>query len=151
MKDTTAKAKDFIENTLKLLPEDHRDYGYFTKFLATYDTAEKLADTDEKAAILYTTAIRVASQLASILFRFNLLTEEAEKAFREFPPLEAAEEEYHSIAEPRMKHAEDIRAQLEATQDEQMEIDIFIQVVNGRPEEEARERIKGYKNRSVEK
>lgn len=151
MKDTTAKAKEFIENTLKLLPEDHRDYGYFTKFLDAYDIAEKLANTEEKAAILYATAVKVAHQLASILFRINLLDKESEKVYRELPLPETAEEEYHSIAEPRMKHAEDIRVQLEATQDEQMEIDIFIQVVNGRPEEEARERIKGYKNRSVEK
>lgn len=151
MKDTTAKVKGFIENTLKLLPEDNRDYGYFTKFLAAYDTAEKLADTDEKVAILYATAIRVAHQLASLLFRLNLLTEEAEKAFREFPLPETAEEELHAIAEPRMKHAEEIRAQLEETQNEQMEIDVFIQVVNGRSEEEARERINGYKNRSMEK
>lgn len=146
MKDTTAKAVKFVEETLKLLPEDNRDHGYFVKFLSAYETASKLADTEEKEAILYATAIKVAHQLASILFRFNLLTEEAEKDYREFPLPEEAEKEYHDIAEPRMNVVKDLKEKLAKTQDEQMEVDVFIQVVNGRSEEEAREKIAAYRN-----
>lgn len=145
MKDTTTKAVKFVEKALKLLPEDHRDHDYFVRFLGAYDNAEKIADNDEKAAILYSTAIRVSHQLASILFRLNLLTDEVEKEYREFPLPEDADEEYHNVASGRLKVAEDLRAKLNEAQDEQAEIDVFIQVVNGKTEEEAREKLNEYK------
>lgn len=149
MKDTTKKAVEYVKKNLAVLPEDNRDYGYFTKFLDSYENAVKLADTAEKEAILYATAIKVVHQLTSILFRINALTDDIEKEYREFPSPEKAEEEYIEAAKPRKDIAEDLRNKLEATQDEQIEVDVFIQVVNGKSEEEARQKIEEYKAQSA--
>lgn len=153
MKDTTTKAVEYIKEALKLLPKDNRDYGYFTKFLAAYERANEILDksvaddlTKEREAILYATAIKVAHQLSSILFRFNLLDEKTEKAYREFPLPEKAEEEYHAVADPRMEATKAAQEKVVAEQSKQAEIDVFVQVVNGRSEEEAREKIAAYRN-----
>lgn len=149
MKDTTTKAVEYVKKALFILPEDNRDYGYFTKFLDAYDNAEKLADTDEKVAILYATAVKVAHQITSILFRLNKLPEDLLKEYREFPLPEDAEKEYIEVSKPRKEKAEELQKKLAETQDEQIEVDVFIQVVNGVSEEEARQKIEDYKLQSA--
>lgn len=149
MKETTTKAVEYITNTLKLLPEDNRDYSYFTKFLTSYENATKLADTEEKDGILYATAIKVVHQLTSALFRLNLLDEKTEKAYREFPLPEDAEKEYLEVAKPRREASEALQKQIAEDQEKQMDVSVFIQVVNGRTEEEAREKVNAYNQTAV--
>lgn len=140
------EAKAYLEKLVKVLPEDHRDYGYFTKFLNSYENAKEMADTEEKKAILADAVVKVANQLTFIAFRDESLTEELEKEYRTLPKPEETTKALEEINQKRKESYEELRKANQKIQDEQDEIDIFQRVLGGMSKEDAEAKLEEYKN-----
>lgn len=140
------EAKAYLEKLVKVLPEDHRDYEYFTKFLNSYENAKGMADTDEKKAILADAVVKVANQLTFIAFRDEFLTEELEKEYRTLPKPEETTKALDAVNQKRRESYEELRKANQKAQDEQDEIDIFQRVLGGMSKEDAAAKLEEYKN-----
>lgn len=140
------EAKAYLEKLVKVLPEDHRDYEYFTKFLNSYETAKDMADNDEKKAIINDAVVKVANQLTFVMFREGLLTEELEKEFRTLPKPEETTKALEDAHQARKDRYEELRKMNQKAQDEQDEIDIFQRVLGGMTKEDAEAKLEEYKN-----
>ena len=140
------QAKAYLEKAIKVLPEDNRNHEYFAKFLNGMENAKDMADNDEKKAVMNDAAIKVATQLTFILFRYNTLTDELEKEYRALPSAEETEEASNKAHEARKERQEKALEVNKALQDEQNDFDIFQQVLGGLSKEEAEQKLEEYKN-----
>lgn len=144
--ETAEKAKSYIEEAVKILPEDNRNHEYFAKFLTSFDNAKELADNDEKKAIITDASVKVANQLTFIMFREGLLSDELEKAYRELPKIDETEKALEEAHAPRKERQEKALETNKALEDEQADIDVFQQVLGGRSVEEAKQKLEDYKS-----
>lgn len=144
--ETADKAKSYLEKAVKVLPEDNHNHGYFAKFLTSFENAKKIADNDEKKAYLADATVKVANQLSFILFRENLLTEDLEKEYRALPSAEETTKALEEANKVRKDKYEELAKMNKEAEDEQMDMDVFQQVLGGRSVEEAKQKLEDYKN-----
>ena len=144
--ETADKAKSYLEKAIKVLPEDNHNHDYFAKFLTSFENAKKIADSDEKKAYLADATVKVANQLSFILFRENLLTEELEKEYRALPSAEETTKALEEANKVRKDKYEELAKMNKEAEDEQMDMDVFQQVLGGRSVEEAKQKLEDYKN-----
>lgn len=144
--ETADKAKSYLEKAIKVLPEDNHNHDYFAKFLTSFENAKKIADNDEKKAYLADATVKVANQLSFILFRENLLTEDLEKEYRALPSAEETTKALEEANKVRKDKYEELAKMNKEAEDEQMDMDVFQQVLGGRSVEEAKQKLEDYKN-----
>lgn len=143
--ETADKAKSYLEKAVKVLPEDNHNHDYFAKFLTSFENAKKIADSDEKKAYLADATVKVANQLSFILFREDLLTEDLEKEYRALPSAEETTKALEEANKVRKDKYEELAKMNKEAEDEQMDIDVFQQVLGGRSVEEAKQKLEDYK------
>ena len=139
------QAKTYLEKLVKILPEDDKNYEYFAKFLNSYDTAKELADNDEKKAIATDAVVKTANQLTFMMFRDGTLTEELEKEYRALPKPEETTKAVEEVNKVRKDSYEELAKKNKEAEEQQKDIDIFIQVLGGLSKEEAEQKLEDYK------
>lgn len=139
------KARTYLEKAVKVLPEDNKNHDYFAKFLTNFDNAKKLADNEEKEALIADAIVKVSNQLTFILFREQLLTAELEAEYRELPKVDETEAALEKANKVRKDHYEELAKMNKEAEDEQAEIDVVTQVLGGRSVEEAKQKLEDYK------
>ena len=139
------QAKTYLEKAIKILPEDDKNYEYFAKFLNSYDTAKELADNDEKKAVATDAIVKTAHQLTFMLFRDDTLTEELEKEYRALPKPEETTKAVEGANKVRKDSYEELAKKNKEAEEQQKDIDIFLQVLGGLSKEEAEQRLEDYK------
>lgn len=144
--ETAEQAKAYIEKAIKVLPEDHHSYAFFSKFLKSFENAKELADNAEKEAILANAAVAVASRISMFLFIDELLSDELEKEYRTLPKPEETAKVLEEANKVRKDKYEELAKANKAAEDEQADIDMFQQVLGGRSVEEAKQKLEDYKN-----
>lgn len=144
--ETADKAKSYLEKAVKVLPEDNHNHDYFAKFLTSFENAKKIADSDEKKAYLADATVKVANQLSFILFRESLLTESLEKEYRALPSAEETTKALEEANKVRKDKYEELAKMNKEAEEEQMDMDVFQQVLGGRSVEEAKQKLEDYKN-----
>lgn len=135
--------KDFLKKA-SLLIEDEKDAKYFKDRKKAFQAAEKLADTDEKKAILWAQFGQTRNQLTFLLFRTEKLTKEIEAEFRALPPLEvltAAMGEFDAV---HKKEEDEFKEIARKKYEEEQKLDIFKAVCNGMSEEDAKAKLAEY-------
>lgn len=139
------QAKTYLEKLVKILPEDDKNYEYFAKFLNSYGTAKDLADNDEKKAIATDAVVKTANQLTFMMFRDGALTEELEKEYRALPKPEETTKAVEDANKVRKDSYEELAKKNKEAEEQQKDIDIFIQVLGGLSKEEAEQKLEDYK------
>lgn len=138
------QAKTYLEELVKVLPEDHHSHEYFTKFLNSYEVAKDIADNDEKKALLSDATVKVSNQLTFIMFRDGMLDDKLEKEYRELPKPEETTKTLEDINGLRKAHYEELAKLNKEAQDEQKDMDVFQQVLGGLSKEEAEKKLEDY-------
>lgn len=143
--ETAEKARTYLEKAVKVLPEDNKNHEYFAKFLTNFGNAKKLADNEEKEALITDAIVKVSNQLTFIMFREQLLTAELEAEYRELPKVDETEAALEKANKVRKDHYEELVKMNKEAEDEQAEIDVVTQVLGGRSVEEAKQKLEDYK------
>ena len=135
--------KDFLKKA-SLLIDDEKDAKYFKDKNKAFQAAEKLADTDEKKAILWAQFGSTRNQLTFLLFRTGKLTKEIEDEFRAMPPLEILTEAIGEFDAKRKEEEDKFKEYARKKYEEDQKLDIFKAVCNGMSEEEAKAKLAEY-------
>lgn len=135
--------KNFLKKA-SLLVKDEKDANYFKEKKKALQAAEKLADDDEKKAMLWGQYGMVRNQLAFLLFRTSDLTKEVEDEFRSLPPLEVLDATVKVFEEAHKKEEDEFKAFAQKKYEEEQKLDIFKAVCNGMSEEEAKAKLAEY-------
>ena len=135
--------KEFLKKG-SLLIDDEKDAKYFKEKKKAFQAAEKLADDDEKLAILWGQNGMIRNQLTYLLFRTNKLTKELEDEFRSLPPLEVLTETINVFDEKRKKEEDEFKEVARKQYDAEQKREIFKAVCNGMSEEDAKSKLAEY-------
>lgn len=139
------KEKDFLKKA-SLLIEDEKDAKYFKEKKKAFQAAEKLADDDEKKAILWGQYGMIRNQLTFLLFRTGKLTKEIEDEFRTLTPLEVLTEAIGEFDAAHKKEEEEFKEVARKQYEEEQKREIFKAVCNGMSEEDAKAKLTEYEN-----
>lgn len=137
--------KEFLKKA-SLLVEDEKDAKYFKDKKKAFQAAEKLADDDEKKAILWGQYGMTRNQLTFLLFRTKRLTPEVEEEFRALTPLEVITEAIGVFDAEHKKEEDEFREIARKQYAAEQKREIFKAVCNGMSEEEAKAKATEYEN-----
>lgn len=135
--------KEFLKKG-SLLIDDDKDAKYFKEKKKAFQAAEKLADDDEKKAILWGQYGMIRNQLTFLLFRTEKLTKELEEEFRALPPLEILTEAISVFDAEHKKEEEEFKEIARKQYDAEQKREIFKAVCNGMSEEDAKAKLADY-------
>lgn len=135
--------KEFLKKA-SLLIDDEKDAAYFKEKKKAFQAAEKLADTDEKWAILWGQYGMIRNQLVFLLFRTQKLTKELEDEFRALTPLEVLTEAIGQFDADRKVEEDRFKELARKKYEEDQKLDIFKAVCNGMSEEDAKAKLAEY-------
>lgn len=135
--------KEFLKKG-SLLIDDEKDAKYFKEKKQAFQAAEKLADTDEKWAILWGQYGMIRNQLTFLLFRTNKLAKELEDEFRTLTPLEVLTEAIGQFDAAHKEEEDRFKELAQKKYEEDQKLDIFKAVCNGMSEEDARAKLAEY-------
>lgn len=142
--ETADKAIKYLNEAIKMLPEDDENHATLAKFLNGVENAKGMADNDEKKAIVNDATVKLANQLSFILFKKDLLSDELAKEFKALPTAEDTTKALEEANAARKAEYEELAKRNEEAQNKQKEIDIFNQVLGGLSKEEAEKRYEEY-------
>lgn len=137
--------KEFLKKA-SLLVDDEKDAKYFKEKKKAFQAAEKLADDDEKKAILWGQYGMIRNQLTFLLFRTSKLTKEIEDEFRTLPPLEILTEAIGEFDAARKEEEDRFKEIARKKYEEEQKLEIFKAVCNGMSEEDAKAKLAEYEN-----
>lgn len=137
--------KEFLKKATPLL-DDEKDATYFKDKKKAFQAAEKLADTDEKKAILWGQYGMVRNQLTFLLFRTGKLTKEIEDEFRGLTPIEALTASIGEFDAARKEEEDKFKEIARTKYEEEQKLEIFKAVCNGMSEEDAKAKLTEYEN-----
>ena len=146
-------ANKVIRDGLALLPkemkEDFRAQANPEIFIdeAISNACGAVNENAEKIAMLKAYAVQEANRVASTLWRFNLITPELEKAYRELPSQQEMADQYNAFLDDRKARTDKIMADNKVIMDEKKEMDIFMGVVNGISAKESESKYNEYMKR----
>lgn len=148
--DTIKAANKVIKDGIALLPDDMKKD--FTAQMsqdifineAINNACGALNENEEKTAMLAAYAVQEANRVASTLWRFNLITPELEKAYRELPSQDEAAAAYNKFLDERKARVDKLMEEDKAIREERKEMDIFMGIVNGVPADESEKRYNEY-------
>lgn len=144
---------DQIEELLTFLRQnysklsDEADASSFKDILGYLETAKTLASDDKRLTCLYDAATKYVNQLAFRLFVEESLDEETAKRFRAFCPVKRVAEMARSYSEEDRAHADAITALQQEYMAEREDFDIFVAVIGGMSEEEAKAKQEAFRER----
>lgn len=136
--------KDYLKAASEALGKDDENAKYFNDRKHAIQAGEKLADTDEKKALIRYHLADVRNRITFLLFRLNKLTEELEAQFRSLPSIEEVARSVAAYKEAREKEQDKIKEQIDAVSAVENSLDIFKAVCNGMSEEDARANLAKY-------
>ena len=137
--------KEFLKKA-SLLVDDEKDAKYFKEKKKAFQAAEKLADDDEKKAILWGQYGMIRNQLTFLLFRTSKLTKEVEDEFRALPPLEILTEAIGEFDAARKEEEDRFKDYARRKYEDEQKLEIFKAVCNGMSEEDAKAKLTEYEN-----
>lgn len=137
--------KEFLKKATPLV-EDEKDAKYFKERKKALQAAEKLADDDEKKAILWAQFGQTRNQLVFLLFRTKRLTQEVEDEFRAMPPLEILTSAMGEFDAKRKEEEDKFKEIARKQYAKEQRLEIFKAVCNGMSEEDAKNRLSEYEN-----
>ena len=137
--------KEFLKKAT-LLVDDEKDAKYFKDKKKAFQAAEKIADTDEKKAMLWGQYGMIRNQLTFLLFRTGKLTKELEDEFRSLTPIEALTATIGEFDAARKEEEDRFKELARAKYEEEQKLEIFKAVCNGMSEEDAKAKLTDYEN-----
>lgn len=127
----------------KLTDEDQKKY--FEKVLASLDVAaDMVGDDEEKQVRIVDAAVKYVNQLAFILFRNGSISEEETAEFRELPAPEETSKKVREFEDAHQAKIDAINEQQKAIMDERKGLDLFLAIISGMSEEEAKAKMAQY-------
>lgn len=147
-------ALDIIKKGITLLPDDKQDmFRTQANKKMTYDAieeAEKVANTDERKALLEAFTLQTATQVITLLWQLQLLTKELENKFRALPPLDEAADKYAEFENDRTVRTNALVEKEREIGEEKRDIDIFKGVLNGMSSKKSEEAYDKYQKQALE-
>lgn len=144
---------DDIEALLTFLRKNHtklkdeNDVSSFSDIVGYLETAKGLASDNKRMTCLYDAATKYVNQLAFRLYVEESLDEEAADRFRRFKTVKTVAEMARAYSEEDKAHADAISSlQREYMQDREG-FDVFVAVIGGMSEEEARAKQEAFRER----
>lgn len=147
---------DAVESLLTFLRkngpklEDEADRNSFDEVTGFLETAKGMASDNKRMTCLYDAATKYVNQLAFRLYVENNLDEETTKIFRAFRTVKEVAQMARAYSEEDKAHADAITALQHEYMAEREDFDIFVAVVGGMSEEEAKQKQEAYKQRQAE-
>ena len=135
--------KEFLKKATLLL-DDEKDAAYFKDKKKAFQAAEKLADTDEKKAILWGQYGMIRNQITFLLFRTGKLTKEVEEEFRGLTPIEALTASIGEFDAARKEEEDKFKDYARKKYEDEQKLEIFKAVCNGMSEEDAKAKLADY-------
>jgi len=127
----------------KLTDEDQKKY--FEKVLSSLNVAAGMVgDDEEKQVRIVDAAVKYVNQLAFILFRNGSISEEETAEFRELPAPEETSKKVREFEDAHQAKIDAINEQQKAVMDERKDLDLFLAVISGMSEEEAKAKMAQY-------
>lgn len=127
----------------KLTDEDQKKY--FEKVLSSLDVAAGMVgDDEEKQVRIVDAAVKYVNQLAFILFRNGSISEEETAEFRELPAPEETSKKVREFEDAHQAKIDAINEQQKAIMDERKGLDLFLAIISGMSEEEAKAKMAQY-------
>lgn len=130
--------------------EDEADKESFEEVTGFLETAKGMASDNKRMTCLYDAATKYANQLAFRLFVEGNLDDETAEIFRAFRTVKEVAQMARAYSEEDKAHADAITALQRDYMTEREEFDIFVAVVGGMSEEEAKQKQEAYKQRQAE-
>lgn len=144
---------DEIEALLTFLRKNHtnlkdeNDINSFSDIIGYLETAKGMAHDNKRMTCLYDAATKYVNQLAFRLYVEESLDEETADHFSRFKTVKTVAEMARSYSEEDKAHADAISAlQREYMQDRE-DFDVFIAVIRGMSEEEAKAKQEAFRER----
>ena len=127
----------------KLTDEDQKKY--FEKVLSSLNVAAGMVgDDEEKQVRIVDAAVKYVNQLAFILFRNGSISEEETAEFRELPAPEETSKKVREFEDAHQAKIDAINEQQKAIMDERKGLDLFLAIISGMSEEEAKAKMAQY-------
>lgn len=149
--ETIKAANKIITKGLALLPdeakEDYKAQANKDLFVneAIANAMGAVNEDAEKTALLTAYAVQVANQVATTLWRLELLPDELEKEYRELPTLKEVADAYNEFTAARKKRMDEIMAEHKVVAEEEKELDIFKGIINGISAKDAEKKYNEFK------
>lgn len=150
MKENITKALKFVKENYK--DADSESVNFFDGVLGPFEKvvlSEEKVPSDEQMALADAQITRWTNQLAYILFRRGLLTQEKEAEFRGITPLEEVTEAYDKFNKERESRISEVMAKKKEIDNEIKENEIFNAMLGGMSEEEAVAKQEAYEQRNA--
>lgn len=144
---------DRIESLLTFLRQNHTklkdeaDASSFSDIIGYLETAKGMASDNKRMTCLYDAATKYVNQLAFRLYVEEGLDEETAKRFRDFDTVKSAAALARSYSEEDKAHADTISALQREYMADREDFDVFIAVIRGMSEEEAKAKQKAFRER----
>lgn len=149
LKEQIKAEKDFIKKGRDILKTEtfsDDDRKFFSDAKKANQTAEAIADTEEKMTLLLVQYAQIRNKMVFLLFRKNALTPELEKNFRSLPSIEDVAEMYKEFEKQHTAEREEIQKLIDKDREKEHKLDIFKGVLNGMSVEQAEEQLKKYES-----
>lgn len=135
------------KNCTKLAVE--ADANAFKDITSYLETAKTMADDNKKRTCLYDAATKYATQLAFRLFAEDSLDEETAKIYRAFEAVAEVSEYAKAYSEEDKARADAITKMQQEYMAEREPFEVFMAVIGGMSEEEAKAKQEKYKEREA--
>lgn len=143
--ETIKAANRIIKEGIELLPDEAK--GDFKAQTGDIFIHEAIANAmamvnkdEEREALLAAYAVQEANRVASTAWRFKVLTDILEAAFRALPTMKDAAGKYNGFINARKERMEDVVRLHKEITDEEKDLDIFKGVINGMSAKDAEKR-----------
>lgn len=148
-------ALEQIEKLITFIRKNHvklavkADSEGFKEVVGYLETAKAMADDNKKRTCLYDAATKYATQLAFRLFAENNLDEETAKIYREFETVAEVAVYAKAYSEEDKARADAITKMQQEYMAEREPFEVFMAVIGGMSEEEAKAKQEKYKEREA--
>jgi hypothetical protein len=159
MANSLKELKAFIGKAVDALPNktdtEKSNIQFFKQAVTSLEAAEALlADKnalykEEKEARAIDAATKWVNQLAFILYRNNLMTEELEKDYRKFDGFEITTAEAKKYYDERENSKQEHISAMQQLAEIDQDIDVFMAVLSGKSKKEAKELVKKFAESGV--
>lgn len=136
--------KAYLKAASKALGADNENAKYFNDRKHYLQAGEKLADTDEKKALIFYQLVDLRNKITFLLYRLRKLTDELDVQFHGLSSIEEATKLVASYREEREEKQAKVKEQIDVITAAENSLDIFKAVCNGMSEEDAKAKLAEY-------